>query len=185
MRAWLLVLAVLATFHMITPLVASTEDVSLTPSTTTKNTDSYTKFLDSTSSNRVTTFIDNNNLVNSDSDIHLVKASRNSESSSSSSNNSSSTKNNKELNEEEEEVTQTTRQKPNAEQLVEIEKNLLSLFGFKGRPRIDRAKVVIPEAMKQLYAQIMGHELDSINIPKPGLHTKNANTVRSFTHEGM
>lgn len=75
--------------------------------------------------------------------------------------------------------------KPDPETLVEIEKNLLSLFGFPKRPKIDRSKVVIPEAMKQLYAQIMGHDLvDSINVPKEGLNTRNANTVRSFTHEG-
>lgn len=75
--------------------------------------------------------------------------------------------------------------KPDPEALVEIEKNLLSLFGFPKRPKIDRTKVVIPEAMKQLYAQIMGHDLvDSVNVPKEGLNTRNANTVRSFTHEG-
>lgn len=74
--------------------------------------------------------------------------------------------------------------KPDPETLVEIEKNLLSLFGFPKRPKIDRSKVVIPEAMKQLYAQIMGHDLvDSVNVPKEGLNTRNANTVRSFTHE--
>lgn len=74
--------------------------------------------------------------------------------------------------------------KPDPATLVEIEKNLLSLFGFPKRPKIDRSKVVIPEAMKQLYAQIMGHDLvDSVSVPKEGLNTRNANTVRSFTHE--
>lgn len=76
------------------------------------------------------------------------------------------------------------RDKPNPETLVQIEKNLLSLFGFNKRPKVDRSKVVIPEAMKQLYAEIMGHELESVNLPKPGLLTQSANTVRSFTHEG-
>lgn len=75
--------------------------------------------------------------------------------------------------------------KPDPSTIIEIEKNLLSLFGLNSKPRIiDRSKIVIPEAMKQLYAQIMGQELDTVNIPKPGLHTKSANTVRSFTHEG-
>uniref|UniRef100_A0A182SDJ8 TGFb_propeptide domain-containing protein n=1 Tax=Anopheles maculatus TaxID=74869 RepID=A0A182SDJ8_9DIPT len=75
--------------------------------------------------------------------------------------------------------------RPDPKTLVEIEKNLLSLFGFPNRPKIDRSKVVIPEAMKQLYAQIMGHDLvDSVSVPKEGLNTRNANTVRSFTHEG-
>jgi bone morphogenetic protein 2/4 len=76
-------------------------------------------------------------------------------------------------------------EKPDPQTLVQIEKNLLSLFGFTKRPKVDRSKIVIPEAMKQLYAQIMGHELDSsYNVPKAGLHTKKANTIRSFTHEG-
>ncbi|XP_052869304.1 protein decapentaplegic [Anopheles cruzii] len=74
--------------------------------------------------------------------------------------------------------------KPDPKTLVEVEKTLLSLLGFPNRPKIDRSKVVIPEAMKQLYAQIMGHELvDSVSIPREGLNTHNANTVRSFTHE--
>uniref|UniRef100_A0A182P4R0 Protein decapentaplegic n=1 Tax=Anopheles epiroticus TaxID=199890 RepID=A0A182P4R0_9DIPT len=74
--------------------------------------------------------------------------------------------------------------RPDPKTLVEIEKNLLSLFGFPNRPKIDRSKVVIPVAMKQLYAQIMGHDLvDSVSVPKEGLNTRNANTVRSFTHE--
>lgn len=74
--------------------------------------------------------------------------------------------------------------KPDPSTLVEIENSLLSLFNMKRPPKIDRSKIVIPEAMKQLYAQIMGHELNSVNIPKPGLLTKSANTVRSFTHQG-
>ncbi|XP_065356689.1 protein decapentaplegic [Calliphora vicina] len=73
--------------------------------------------------------------------------------------------------------------KPDPSTLVEIENSLLSLFNMKRPPKIDRSKIVIPEAMKQLYAQIMGHELNSVNIPKPGLLTKSANTVRSFTHQ--
>ncbi|EDS43553.1 decapentaplegic [Culex quinquefasciatus] len=99
----------------------------------------------------------------------------NSDSSSSSSSNSDSNSGSSDSN---------SHSKPDPATLVEIEKSLLSLFGFPKRPKIDRSKVVIPEAMKQLYAQIMGHELDdSVNVPKPGLNTRNANTVRSFTHE--
>lgn len=74
--------------------------------------------------------------------------------------------------------------KPDPSTLVEIEKSLLSLFNMKRPPKIDRSKIIIPEPMKKLYAEIMGHELDSVNIPKPGLLTKSANTVRSFTHKG-
>lgn len=99
----------------------------------------------------------------------------NSDSSSSSSNSDSNSGSNSDSN---------SHSKPDPATLVEIEKSLLSLFGFPKRPKIDRSKVVIPEAMKQLYAQIMGHELDdSVSVPKPGLNTRNANTVRSFTHE--
>jgi hypothetical protein len=74
--------------------------------------------------------------------------------------------------------------KPDPQTLVQIEKNLLSLFGFEKRPKVDRSKIVIPEAMKQLYAQIMGHELDSLEVPKADLHNKDANTIRSYVHEG-
>ncbi|EDW25372.1 GL26560 [Drosophila persimilis] len=73
--------------------------------------------------------------------------------------------------------------KPDPSTLVEIENSLLSLFNMKRPPKIDRSKIIIPEAMKKLYAEIMGHELDSVNIPRPGLLTKSANTVRSFTHK--
>ncbi|XP_064539236.1 protein decapentaplegic isoform X2 [Drosophila montana] len=73
--------------------------------------------------------------------------------------------------------------KPDPSTLVEIENSLLSLFNMKRPPKIDRSKIIIPEAMKILYAQIMGHEIDSVNIPRPGLLTKSANTVRSFTHK--
>lgn len=70
---------------------------------------------------------------------------------------------------------------------IKVEQNLLTLFGRSKRPKpIDRSKVVIPEEMKKMYADMMGEELrESVNLPKPGLHTKSANTVRSFTHEGM
>lgn len=69
---------------------------------------------------------------------------------------------------------------------IKVEKNLLTLFGMSKRPKpIDRSKIVIPEAMKTLYSEIMGEELrESVNLPKPGLLTKSANTVRSFLHEG-
>ncbi|KAH8282653.1 hypothetical protein KR054_008978 [Drosophila jambulina] len=73
--------------------------------------------------------------------------------------------------------------KPDPSTLVEIENSLLSLFNMKRPPKIDRSKIIIPEPMKKLYAEIMGHELGSVNIPKPGLLTKSANTVRSFTHK--
>lgn len=70
------------------------------------------------------------------------------------------------------------------EVLVEVENNLLSLFGFRKRPKIDKTKIFIPEAMLKLYEQQVGHPYDTVAIPRPGLHTNNANTIRSFTHIG-
>ncbi|XP_056636651.1 protein decapentaplegic [Diorhabda sublineata] len=64
----------------------------------------------------------------------------------------------------------------------QVETNLLSLFGFKGRPKIDKSKVVIPQAMIELYEMQMGFPLDTTSIPRRGWHTKSANTIRSFTH---
>ncbi|XP_054084130.1 protein decapentaplegic [Zeugodacus cucurbitae] len=72
--------------------------------------------------------------------------------------------------------------KPDPSTLVQIENSLLSLFNMKRPPKIDRSKIIIPEAMKQLYAQIMGHELDMDNIRRPSMLSRSANTVRSFTH---
>lgn len=135
MRAWLFVLAVLATFNRVQQ-VASTEEVKSSSS--------------SSSSSLESSSLDSNNVHLSDSierDNHRGN-------------------------------------KPDPQTLVQIEKNLLSLFGFEKRPKVDRSKIVIPEAMKQLYAQIMGHELDSLDVPKADLHNKDANTIRSYTHEG-
>lgn len=70
------------------------------------------------------------------------------------------------------------------EVLAEVENNLLSLFGFQKRPQVDRSKIVIPEAMLRLYEQQIGHPYDTIAIPRPGLHTNSANTIRSFSHIG-
>lgn len=70
------------------------------------------------------------------------------------------------------------------EAIAEVEANLLSLFGFKRRPRVDRSQVVIPQAMLDLYRRQTGYKLDTASIHRPGLHTKSANTVRSFTHVG-
>lgn len=73
---------------------------------------------------------------------------------------------------------------PDPSTLVQIENSLLSLFNMKRPPKIDRSKIIIPEAMKQLYAQIMGHELDMENMRRPSMLSRSTNTVRSFTHIG-
>ncbi|XP_023017517.1 decapentaplegic morphogen [Leptinotarsa decemlineata] len=66
--------------------------------------------------------------------------------------------------------------------LEQAEAGLLSLFGFKGRPKIDKSKVVIPQIMIDLYERQTGLRLDTTSIPKKGWRTETANTVRSFTH---
>lgn len=70
--------------------------------------------------------------------------------------------------------------KENSEVLATVEASLLSLFGFKRRPR--PAKVAVPEAMLELYRKQTGHEVDTTALPLPGRHTHTANTVRSFHH---
>lgn len=65
-----------------------------------------------------------------------------------------------------------------------MENALLTMLGMRRRPNVDRTKIVIPEEMIKLYEEMSGSKLDSINIPKPGLHTQTANTMRGFTHEG-
>lgn len=76
----------------------------------------------------------------------------------------------------------TPRARPPPEVLQKVEKNLLSLFGFNKRPK-PVGKVVIPEAMVQLYKQQTGMDLDTAALPLPGRLTRGANTVRSFPHK--
>lgn len=84
------------------------------------------------------------------------------------------------------ETESKSQQKPKLsdEEFMELEKKLLTVLGFEKRPKVDRSKIIIPEFMKQLYQKIMNQNINSVNLPKPGMHTRNANTVRSFTHEG-
>ncbi|XP_023717306.1 protein decapentaplegic [Cryptotermes secundus] len=74
----------------------------------------------------------------------------------------------------------TNSLKENSEVLANVEASLLSMFGFKKRPR--PAKVVVPEAMLELYRKQTGFEVDTTALPLPGRHTRTANTVRSFPH---
>lgn len=163
MRAWLFVLAVLATFNR-AQQVASTEEVKshLSPP-------QPTSMLSSSASSKSSSSADTSSLSFS----------------ASASLSSSSIDNNYVDLSDRVEKDNLKANKPDPQTLVQIEKNLLSLFGFKKRPKVDRSKIVIPEAMKKLYAQVMGHELDSLdNVPKADLNNKEANTIRSFTHEG-
>ncbi|KAK7868990.1 hypothetical protein R5R35_013909 [Gryllus longicercus] len=68
-----------------------------------------------------------------------------------------------------------------AAEIREVEANLLALFGLKRRPRPNRSKVVVPEAMMELYRRQAGHP-DAPALSLPGKLTRSANTVRSFTH---
>ncbi|KAF7283220.1 protein decapentaplegic-like [Rhynchophorus ferrugineus] len=68
------------------------------------------------------------------------------------------------------------------EYIQQIENNLLSLFGFKGRPKVDKSKVVVPEEMIRLYERQSGLKFVTSAIPKKGAYLTTANTVRSFIH---
>jgi len=65
-----------------------------------------------------------------------------------------------------------------------VEESLLKMFSLSKRPRPDRSKVVIPEALIELYRQQTGLEVDTTALNAPGKRTGSANTVRSFTHKG-
>lgn len=158
MRAWLSVIAVLATFQTIVQ-VASTEDSSsIQPQTQTP--------LLNTSPSSLSELSTSKKPFNDEERRDAVAFGSD--------------------NDDEIEEINETRTKPDPSTQVEIENNLMSLFGMKSRPKsIDRSKAIIPEALKQLYVQITGQEYrESVNLPKPGLFTKSANTVRSFIHEG-
>lgn len=155
MRAWLFVLTVLATSFN-GQHVASTEEVKQSSSSNLITSSSST---DSSSSIDSSSNRNNNNKFNSYSNELDISDSVESE-------------------------KYNRGDKPDPQTLVQIEKNLLSLFGFEKRPKVDRSKIVIPEAMKKLYAQITGHELEIIDAPKADIHSKDANTIRSYTHEG-
>ena len=68
--------------------------------------------------------------------------------------------------------------------IATVEKNLMTLFGFSKRPRINKRDVVVPKAMLDLYKKQTGMDLDTTNFMLPGRLTSSANTVRSFTHQG-
>ena len=173
MRAWLFVLAVLATLNTVQQ-VASTEEVK--SSSTSTQSPSTTQSTDSSAldnnNNNYNNYNNNNNNHNN-IDNNKINNNKNIHSD-----------NQQNIIDKDNSNSNQKADKPDPQTLVQIEKNLLSLFGFSKRPKVDRSKIVIPEAMKQLYAQIMGHELDSLNVPKADLHKVEANTVRSYTHEG-
>lgn len=66
--------------------------------------------------------------------------------------------------------------------VADIERNLLSLFGLRSRPRPDRSKVTIPPAIMELWRRSFNQEIDTTALPLPGSLTRSANTVRTFSH---
>jgi len=71
---------------------------------------------------------------------------------------------------------------PSDEQVIAgMEASLLSLLGFTKRPK-PQGSAYIPESLKKLYDR--QNSIGSADIAKPGIHTRSANTVRSFSHVG-
>lgn len=73
------------------------------------------------------------------------------------------------------------------EAMAKFEKTLFAQLGLSKRPQIvDRSSIVIPEELMEIYKKMMeGHETsDSVALPTPGQHTKSANTIRTYAHEG-
>ena len=160
MRTWLFVLAVLATFNG--QHVASTEEVKSSSSliyTTSSSSSSSLSLSSKSSTLTMKSSLDSSSLDSNSNSLDLSNSIEND--------------------------NYHRGDKPDPQTLVQIEKNLLSLFGFEKRPKVDRSKIVIPEAMKKLYAQITGHELETeLDAPKADLNNREANTIRSYTHEG-
>lgn len=190
MRAWLLILAVLATLQ-ITTQVASTEGQQqvLQNRKSNKNqnqeSSSLSPLSSSSSSYSLPVIVDTSTSKLSDS---LSDHSINNDKTKTPQNTAAAESDAAPEEEDEDSLSHHQEKltlKPDTDTLVKVQNTLLSAFGLQRRPKkLDRSKMVIPEAMKKLYAKIMSQGLDSINIPKPGLHTKTANTVRSFTHQG-
>lgn len=67
-----------------------------------------------------------------------------------------------------------------------LEKSILSLLGLTKRPPpVDPSKIVIPDSMRQRYDDRMRDNRETpVNFQRPGLYTRSADTVRSFTHTG-
>lgn len=69
-----------------------------------------------------------------------------------------------------------------------LEGSLLNMFGLKRRPRPGvetRQRIVVPEYLAELYRQQTGLEVDTTNLNLAGKLTQTANTVRTFSHQGI
>ncbi|XP_050424178.1 protein decapentaplegic-like [Adelges cooleyi] len=63
------------------------------------------------------------------------------------------------------------------------EKNLMMKLGLSKRPVVDK-NLDIPSATMDLYKSMLRENTDTTNLPLPGLHTKSANTARTFVDKG-
>lgn len=71
--------------------------------------------------------------------------------------------------------------------MAKFEKTLFAQLGLTKRPQnVDRSAIVIPDELMDIYHKMMeGHKTsDSIALPTPGVHSKSANTIRTYSHEG-
>ncbi|XP_066588844.1 protein decapentaplegic isoform X2 [Prorops nasuta] len=74
----------------------------------------------------------------------------------------------------------STMDKSERDQVIAgVEANLLSLLGFSKRPR-PLGPAHVPDSLKKLY--LKQNKIGMADIARPGLHTRSANTVRSFPH---
>jgi hypothetical protein len=80
-------------------------------------------------------------------------------------------------------TTDATKPEYSSDQIKQIERSLLQIFGFKARPKPIRKDVVIPDYMVQLYRQKLKDDL-SMHINQKNTDSGTANTVRSYFHHG-
>lgn len=83
-------------------------------------------------------------------------------------------------------------ERPSPEAIAKVQQTLLAMMGLKRRPRLltkGKPRVFVPAAMLALYEQLSHPDSDH-PLPPPftqqtPLQHRVANTVRSFTHQGM
>lgn len=69
------------------------------------------------------------------------------------------------------------------EAIASVESSLLSLLGFSKRPRPLGPSAHVPDDLRRLYQR--QNAIGTADIAKPGIHSRWANTVRSFVHVGQ
>ena len=66
-------------------------------------------------------------------------------------------------------------------EIAGVESSLLSMLGFARRPK-PQGPAHVPESLKKLFHR--QKRMGMADIAKRGIHTRSANTVRSFPHVG-